>query len=156
MKFEDGGYMAKGGELNGTIAGDAAKYIAKELSYYVKGIVEQPNDNVTYFHVKDKLSVNKTIQSLKDLYGIKAYSGGNMFFNWNTIKFDNDQIVETKMNMGGKVTFDDKVSSIKKSLLKKKTVSPKVQKDYGKTYNKKEALESAKRIAGAMKAKYRK
>jgi uncharacterized protein (UPF0254 family) len=79
-----------------------------------------------------------------------------MFFNWNTIKFDNDQIVETKMNMGGKVTFDDKVSSIKKSLLKKKTVSPKVQKDYGKTYNKKEALESAKRIAGAMKAKYRK
>jgi len=60
------------------------------------------------------------------------------------------------MSMGGKVTFDDKVSSIKKSLLKTKKVSPKVQKDYGKTYNKKEALESAKRIAGAMKAKYKK
>jgi hypothetical protein len=60
------------------------------------------------------------------------------------------------MAMGAKVTFDDKVSSIKKSLLKKKTVSPKVQKDYGKTYNKKEALESAQRIAGAMRAKYKK
>ena len=62
----------------------------------------------------------------------------------------------SRMSMGGKVTFDDKVSSIKKSLLKKKIVSPKVQKDYGKTYNNKEALESARRIAGSMKAKYQK
>jgi hypothetical protein len=75
------------------------------------------------------------------------------------LKIGNTNIKITKlpsMKMGGKVTFDDKVSSIKKSLLKTKKVSPKVQKDYGKTYNKKEALESAKRIAGAMKAKYKK
>ena len=53
----------------------------------------------------------------------------------------------------GGVTFDEKVSSISKSLVKRKKVSPSVQKDYGKTYNKKEAIESAKRIAGAMRAK---
>jgi hypothetical protein len=59
------------------------------------------------------------------------------------------------MAMGGKVKFADKVKSIKSSLLKRKKVSPKVQKDYGKTYSPKEAEESAKRIVGAMTAKER-
>jgi len=58
-----------------------------------------------------------------------------------------------KMAMGGKVKFADKVKSIKLSLLKRKKVSPKVQKDYGKTYSPKEAEESAKRIVGAMRKK---
>jgi hypothetical protein len=53
----------------------------------------------------------------------------------------------------GGVTFDEKVKSISKSLVERKKVSPSVQKDYGKTYSKKEAIESAKRIAGAMRKK---
>jgi len=61
----------------------------------------------------------------------------------------------SKMAMGGKVKFADKVKSIKKSLLERKKVSPKVRKDYGKTYSPKEAEESAKRIVGAMTAKER-
>lgn len=68
-----------------------------------------------------------------------------------------EDFIERLYDKGGmtkeKVTFSDKVKSIQKSLLKRKKVSPKVQKDYGKTYNKKEALESAKRIAGAMRKK---
>jgi hypothetical protein len=60
--------------------------------------------------------------------------------------------VSTKMDMGG-VTYDDKVTSISKSLMKRKKVSPSVQKDYGKTYSKDEAIDSAKRIAGAMRKK---
>jgi hypothetical protein len=59
-----------------------------------------------------------------------------------------------KMAMGG-VTFDDKVKAVKSSLLKRKKVSPSVQKDYGKTYSPKEAEESAKRIVGAMTARER-
>jgi hypothetical protein len=51
--------------------------------------------------------------------------------------------------MGGE-TFDDKVQSISKSLLERKKVAPSVQKDYGKTYNKQEALDSARRIVGSM------
>jgi uncharacterized protein (UPF0254 family) len=51
---------------------------------------------------------------------------------------------------GGMTKFKEKVQSIKASLLKRKKVSPKVQKDYGKTYSPKEAEESAKRIAGSM------
>jgi len=62
--------------------------------------------------------------------------------------------VNHKMAMGGKIKFEDKVKSVKESLLKRKKVSPKVQKDYGKTYDRKEALEAAKRIVGARTAKY--
>ena len=58
-----------------------------------------------------------------------------------------------KMAMGGKVKFQDKVKAIKASLLKTKKVPKKVQKDYGKTYNAKEAELAAKRIAGAMAKK---
>jgi preprotein translocase subunit YajC len=58
-----------------------------------------------------------------------------------------------KMAMGGETKFKDKVQSIKASLLKRKKVSPSVQKDYGKTYSPKEAKESAQRIAGSMVSK---
>ena len=61
----------------------------------------------------------------------------------NPVKFGN-----------GGVTFADKVKAVKKALLKRKRVAPKVQKDYGKTYSPKEALHSAKRIVGAMKKKW--
>jgi hypothetical protein len=57
------------------------------------------------------------------------------------------------MAMGGEVKFADKVKSVKKSLLERKKVSPKVQKDYGKTYSPKEAEESAKRIVGSITAR---
>jgi hypothetical protein len=52
----------------------------------------------------------------------------------------------------GGVTFDDKVKSIKKRL-EGMSVAPKFRKEYGKTYDKTEALSAAKKIAGKMKAK---
>ena len=67
------------------------------------------------------------------------------------------KVISTHIDEGqyrnGGVTFDDKVESISKSLVERKKVSPSVQKDYGKTYSRKEAIESAKRIAGAMRKK---
>jgi hypothetical protein len=57
-----------------------------------------------------------------------------------------------EMASGGKVKFADKVKSVQESLLKRKKVSPKVQKDYGKTYSKAEAKESAQRIVGSRMA----
>lgn len=57
-----------------------------------------------------------------------------------------------EMASGGKVKFADKVKSVQESLLKRKKVSPKVQKDYGKTYSKEEAKESAQRIVGSRMA----
>ena len=82
-------------KYNGNVAGDAAEYIAKELSHYVKGIVDQPNDSVTYFHLKDKSSKGKVIKTLLDVYGLEAQDGGTQFSPSATVKFDNDQIVES-------------------------------------------------------------
>jgi len=82
-------------KYNGNIAGDAAEYIAKELSQYVKGIINQSNDNVTYFHLKDKSKKDLVIKMLMDLYSIEAQDGGNQFSPSPTIKFDNNQIVES-------------------------------------------------------------
>ncbi len=59
---------------------------------------------------------------------------------------------KTKMAKGGTATFDDKVSAISGNL-KGKKVPVKYRKNYGKTYSKKESLEAAKRIAGAMRKK---
>lgn len=52
----------------------------------------------------------------------------------------------------GGATFDDKVKAISTSL-EGKEVPKRLRKDYGKKYNKKEAIEAARRIAGSMRAK---
>jgi hypothetical protein len=103
----------------------------ESLKYYAKIDLE---DN-------DLKPSDYNILSAKTLMarGINPYDSNN----WAK----NDEYAE------GGVTFDEKVSSISKSLVKRKKVSPSVQKDYGKTYDKKEAIESAKRIAGAMRKK---
>ena len=54
---------------------------------------------------------------------------------------------------GGKTTFDEKATAIAKNFEGKK-VKPKYQKEYGKTYDKAEAKEVGKRVAGSLKAKY--
>jgi hypothetical protein len=55
----------------------------------------------------------------------------------------------------GGATFDDKVRAIKRNLVGKK-VPKDYQGKYGKKYDKDEAEESARRIAGAMRKKYKK
>lgn len=81
-----------------------------------------------------------------------GYQKGINFLRFYVLKKGNDwdKYNKQKMEKGGQVKFADKVKSIKSSLLKRKKVSPSVQKDYGKTYSPKEAEESAKRIVGAM------
>jgi hypothetical protein len=142
--FDKGDYMAKGGGVDGgKLRNGKYKYEKGDEGMFQGDEVRVVKYNTGYggtyeYNIIDEDGKVKT-------HGVAKAE-----------KFENQFAYFPKMNMGGKVTFDDKVSSIKKSLLKKKTVSPKVQKDYGKTYNKKEALESAQRIAGAMRAKYKK
>ena len=83
-------------------------------------------------------------------------TGSGLKRNTQGIKIKSEDVIfENKMAGGGKVKFEDKVAAVKASLLKRKKVSPKVQKDYGKTYSPAEAEDSAKRIVGAMTAKER-
>ena len=140
--FDNGGYMAKGGETSD------AEYRKRMKQFGFK----------PYGKTQGKYKIEFVEDGIKqsEIWESKEMAEDR---EKKLLKIGGTNLKVTKlptMNMGGKVTFDDKVSSIKKSLLKKKTVSPKIQKDYGKTYNKKEALESAQRIAGAMRAKYKK
>jgi hypothetical protein len=67
-------------------------------------------------------------------------------------KIESD-IKSKKMMMGG-TTFQDKVDAISDRLEGEK-VPKRLEKDYGKTYNKEESIEAAQRIAGAMRKKYK-
>ena len=111
-------------------------------SNQVISIFSYDNDPTIYYKIIGDLKITN--------YTIKINNGSEiMTSNTKEIELNPD-----KMAMGGKVKFEDKVKAVKESLLKRKKVSPKVQKDYGKTYDRKEALEAAKRIVGAQTAKY--
>jgi len=156
-KMADGGMMAKGGIVAIEKKGDkkVATIIHNGNVFFVEYYIDNPeikhikgDDANTYFSVVD----NKYSYGKSD----KEYIAVTKKLI-NAIKNNKVAYYEEggKMAMGGKVKFADKVKSIKASLLERKKVSPKVQKDYGKTYSPKEAEESAKRIVGAMTAKER-
>jgi hypothetical protein len=145
-KMEDGGMMAKGG-------------MAKKEWVAIYENQEMPNERKTietYGNTKDEAIRN--VRMSEGYYGIKKPF--ELIDVYEVVKtsymgFDSRGKVKIRkedggmMAMGGK-TFDDKVQSISKSLLERKKVAPSVQKDYGKTYNKQEALDSARRIVGSM------
>ncbi len=120
---------------------------------------EMPNERKTietYGNTKDEAIRN--VRMSEGYYGIKKPF--ELIDVYEVVKtsymgFDSRGKVKIRkedggmMAMGGE-TFDDKVQSISKSLLERKKVAPSVQKDYGKTYNKQEALDSARRIVGSM------
>ena len=83
-------------EFKGYLSGDMAKDIANSMSYYVKGIISQPNDNYTYLHLKNKSDASKVIKMLKDIYGLKGTDGGKVFWPSPTVKFSNDEILESE------------------------------------------------------------
>jgi hypothetical protein len=138
--------MANGGETNGM-----------EVVNYLKGVSGLRASYIAEWADKNNVDLNQVqkaikTKKLKPIDFSTALSGkeGNKYAKDIISKYS-----QNKMAKGGmtKPKFMDKVKSISKSLLKKKKVSPKVQKDYGKTYDKKEAMESAKRIAGSMRKK---
>jgi hypothetical protein len=178
--FADGGMMANGdgyvvyfgafryGRLTPVITeyhkdlSDAEKSVEekkakKEKGWKIKELSKMPtNSEVRIFsHEKNYDKVKDFLHSYDKVE--KFFEGKDSFYKkdhaWVKPKgYDWDNWQLKKMGKGG-VTFDDKVKSISASLLKRKKVSPSVQKDYGKTYSKTEALDSAKRIAGAMRKK---
>jgi hypothetical protein len=138
--YKDGGYMEKGGSVDNWV------------------LYDNDTDEIISFH-KSAKSAKSAANKILDAPIPKHKEVGFMLeSNWNkekeAIKKAQELRKHNKMAMGG-VTFKDKVRAVKSSLLKRKKVSPSVQKDYGKTYSKKEAQESAERIVGAMTAKER-
>jgi len=172
-EFADGGYMKNGG-VSGNDFKVSDKFIVDKkydlITKYVKSakkgdivLIDRPESDLKTTKASD-LDIFDEVKRGEIIF--KPYRKGKIKSYLNNYDSDQSVIVLKKkevdddggmMAKGGmskkKVNFSDKVKSIQKSLLKRKKVSPKVQKDYGKTYNKKEALESAKRIAGAMRKK---
>ena len=94
--------------LRGQLAGDSALDMADLLRQYgVKKILKQPNDSVTYLQLTDKSKGNKVVAMLKKMFGIKAQIDNNMYSPTPAVKFDNDQIAESKLTEG----FADKYKS---------------------------------------------
>jgi hypothetical protein len=140
--------MADGGETSGM-----------EVVNYLKGVSGLRASFIAEWGDKnnvDLAQVEKAIKTkkLKPIDFSTALSGrdGNKYAKEIIAKYSQNKMAKGGMSKK-KITFDDKVKAIQSSLLKRKKVSPKVQKEYGKTYNKKEALQSAKRIVGAMRKK---
>lgn len=146
FKFEDGGYMAKGGGIK--------KYPKNYKTKYNKGINPKYNYALLQLNKNGDIVLMGTYAKMETAESQKKFWEKNYAYPQEVDKFVIDELVESKMAMGG-VTFDDKVKAVKSSLLKRKKVSPSVQKDYGKTYSPKEAEESAKRIVGSMTARER-
>ena len=132
------GKMAHGGKLNiGTIKKtDTDVYFDKQSGEFYVRVIDGLGNRV------NKLKINTIDDLYKDYPTFRLNEKGQKEF-------------KDSMAMGGTTKFADKVKSIQSSLLKRKKVAPSVQKDYGKTYNKAEAKESATRIVGAMTAKER-
>ena len=104
---------------------------------------------------EDKFPYIKVTYSNEDKTVSKIYTSTQLIElrdDLNNFQKEDDYIY--KLEKGGEVKFKDKVKAVKASLLKTKKVSPKVQKDYGKTYSPKEAEQAAKRIVGSRTAKW--
>ena len=144
-QYADGGMMAKGGvhkvnkkyayfavnkKTNKIVDGWEIVDDVESLKYYAKMDLKDNDLNPKDYNL---LSA-KTLKAR----GIDPYS-------W-------DSWAKTgEYRMGG-ATFQNKVDAISESLEGRK-VKPSYRKAYGKTYNKMESVEAAKRIAGAMRKK---
>jgi hypothetical protein len=125
------GEMAMGGEV--------MKH--KHYDYITIELIEPTNKGWKVKQIETHSTLGKKLSKPKEKIA---------YFTKDEIK----ELFQPTMAMGGKVKFSDKVKAVKASLLKTKKVSPKVQKDYGKTYSPKEAEQAAKRIVGSRTAKW--
>jgi hypothetical protein len=125
-------WMNSGGWKIERLSDEEKDKVIKELKKLFPGIIiEKPVFNTTEYS-----------------YGVEKYE-----YIYMVINFD-------KYAKGGQMDkkpakFKDKVKAISKSLEGKK-VPKRVRKDYGATYDKKESMDAAKRIAGSMAKKERK
>jgi len=127
LYFEDGGMMAKGG------------YVA----------VSEKDD---YWYIMSKPTTKEKAQELVDM-GVPRGEMGKIV-TIAEAKAHKKVIGKEYLASGGKMamggaTFKDKVNAISKRLEGKK-VPTRLKKDYGATYDKKEAKQAGQRIAGSM------
>jgi len=160
--------MAKGGKVTDSVR----EYMDKNFEY-LDGKKLDRNDILNLMRIKDVFvrvsSTNGTKYEIEQKFEDEwNYKVDRSRIDGRTIKrmIDDEtldyvgidggwiyKLNKDKFAKGGKVTFEDKVEAIAQSNLKRKYVPKAVQKDYGKTFNREEAYDSARRIAGSMRKK---
>ena len=124
------------------------------IEYAKKDWLFDISENLKKFDKGGEISIGSEIVGSKKMYFIYNSDSGKKSVYYDSKEKAEQELKSMKDKMfDGGVTFDDKVNAISRSLMERKKVSPSVQKDYGKTYSRKEAIDSAKRIAGAMRKK---
>lgn len=78
----------------GKKAGDIVNIILKEMKNYFESILDDPDNNFTYFKLKEKKSVENALMMLDDVYGIKGESEAKRFAPDNVIRIPNAKILE--------------------------------------------------------------
>jgi hypothetical protein len=127
--------------LKGTLSGKAAENIAKALSLYVKGIIQQPNNNYTYLQLFRKADSSNVIKTLKGVFGLESTDGGmfkadrgdGVMVSYATIKFSNDKIVERKSKLKENTGLDTNL--LKESVIPKNKTRAKMQFNIKKWQN---------------------
>jgi|GEM_PF-6629388 len=132
-KMEHGGMMENGGSIFQSLKEKTKSGIGRAKDFTKKQIHDQ----------KKKVALS-VIDETKD-----KFKGAKQKMHLRAA----EELVRNNYGMGGKVHFKDKVKAISERLLQQKKVDPKYKSEYGKTYNKKESIEAANRIAGAMAKK---
>jgi hypothetical protein len=156
-KFNEGGEMAKGGMLKAIL-------VHKEfgVEYYKNGSLIQPTKEEKlkwelYGLPNDIEKIEQSFETTIDEFvgktkkEIQTKSDENIRigkYDYLGTNPNLNLIFDDKMEMGG-ATFKDKVNAISKRLEGKK-VPTRLKKDYGVTYDKKEAKQAGQRIAGSM------
>jgi hypothetical protein len=97
--------------------------------------------------VKSENKMGVIMKTYGSKFHLKFVDGSEKTYDASDLEFYKE------MGMGGETTFDDKVKAISKRL-KGTKVPKRLQKDYGKTYDTREAEEAGKRIVGSMRKKY--
>jgi len=139
---------------------DAEQYL--DTHYLAEGGVTNTFDNIF---------LSNGFKKLRSFSGVRFFQKGDIFasvddknriveitkregqviYRGYSIK-DVIDVVNEKLAKGGMTTFQDKVNAISKRLEGTK-VPKRLEKDYGKRYNKEEAIQAGRRIAGSIVAK---
>jgi hypothetical protein len=144
--------FADGGILDSDVKDNVSDYLTHRLDtedfeVYIDNSVSPAQLTVTctsYDNVDIQNFLKEANRALFDGDGVEQY---------NSVEGPLPDFLLHVMADGGKVSFQDKVNAVASRLIDT-DVPKKLQKDYGKKYNKEEAFLAAKRIIGAQRAKY--
>jgi len=144
--------FADGGILDSDVKDNVSDYLTHRLDtedfeVYIDNNVSPAELTVSCTSF-DKIDIQNFLSSAN-----QVLFDGQGKEEYNSVKGPIPDFLLHVMADGGKITFQDKVNAVASKLINT-DVPKRLQADYGKKYNKEEAVLAARRIIGAQRAKY--